>query len=121
MSNLYNIFQENISDLDKVAIVTKNLSYTFKDIHAFSAKYANLLSALNIRAGDCVAAQLEKSEHNLFLYLACLRSGIIFLPLNNAYSLDELKFFLEDARPKLVVCDPKKENAISDIINLKEI
>ena len=86
MSNLYDVFKEsinNLNKLNKVAIITKNLLYTYKDINELSAKYANLLFALNIRVGDYVAAQLEKSEHNLFLYLACLRSGIIFLPLNN--------------------------------------
>ncbi len=58
------------------------------------------------RPGDRVAVQVEKSPEAIFLYLACLRAGAVFLPLNTAYTLAELGYFFGDAEPRLVVCDP---------------
>ncbi|NNM59196.1 MAG: AMP-binding protein [Legionellales bacterium] len=116
MGNLYSIFKEH-NNTANIMLVTENSKISFNTIDHFSSKYANLLYKLNIRKGDRVAAQIEKSEHNLFLYFACLRSGIIFLPLNNTYTLHELNYFFDDAKPKLVVCDPTKEESIKEIID----
>jgi malonyl-CoA/methylmalonyl-CoA synthetase len=54
-----------------------------------------------------VAVQVEKSPEALMLYLACLRAGAVYLPLNTAYTLAELDYFIGDAQPRLVVVDPK--------------
>jgi malonyl-CoA/methylmalonyl-CoA synthetase len=56
--------------------------------------------------------QVEKSWQNLALYLACLRTGAVFLPLNTAYQLAELEYFLGDAEPSIMVCRPEDENAL---------
>ena len=74
---------------------------------AESGRMANALSALGVGRGDRVAVQVEKSVAALALYLATLRLGAIFVPLNTAYTLKELAFFVEDADPALVVVDPK--------------
>ena len=70
------------------------------------ARFANLLVALGAKTGDRVMVQVEKSPAAVFLYLACLRAGVVFLPLNTAYRTDELSYFLQDAEPTVVVCDP---------------
>ena len=59
--------------------------------------------------GDRIAVQVEKSPEALFLYLACLQSGAVFLPLNSAYQEGEVDYFLGDATPKVVVHQPKSE------------
>lgn len=80
--------------------------YSYRDAAAASARYANGLRATGLGKGDRLLAQVEKSPEALFLYLACLRAGVIFTPLNPAYRAEEIGFFLEDAEPAAVVCDP---------------
>jgi len=90
-------------------------TYTWRDLHTETARYAGLLSALNTRPGDRVAAQVDKSPASLFLYLACLRRGLVYLPLNTAYQRNELTYFLGDAQPSVVVCRPQLQAEIGSI------
>lgn len=71
-----------------------------------SGRYAEALGELGLKPGDRVAAQVEKSVQALMLYLGTIRAGAIFLPLDTAYTSAELGYFLGDAEPKLLVCDP---------------
>ncbi len=68
-----------------------------------------------MRPGDRVAVKVEKSSTTLILYLACLRAGIVYLPLNTAYTPAEMEYFVGDARPKLIVCDPSQASSIEEI------
>ncbi|MFK4395672.1 malonyl-CoA/methylmalonyl-CoA synthetase [Bradyrhizobium elkanii] len=68
-----------------------------------------------VKPGDRVAAQTEKSVSALVLYLATVRAGGVYLPLNTAYTLNELEYFITDAEPALVVCDPSKQDGIKAI------
>ncbi len=72
-----------------------------------SARAANALVALGVEPGDRVAAQVDKSTDVIVLALACLRAGAALLPLNTAYTLAELEYFLGDAEPALTVCRPE--------------
>jgi malonyl-CoA/methylmalonyl-CoA synthetase len=78
----------------------------YADLDALSGRLAGALAALGVEPGDRVAVQVEKTPENLYLYLACVRAGAVFLPLNTAYTLAEVGYFIEDAEPALVVCDP---------------
>ncbi|MFD0917182.1 malonyl-CoA synthase [Pseudahrensia aquimaris] len=71
-----------------------------------TAKAANLLKDIGLVAGDRLALQVEKSQSALSIYAACLMSGVVFLPLNTAYTAQEISYFLNDATPCLFVCDP---------------
>jgi malonyl-CoA/methylmalonyl-CoA synthetase len=73
------------------------------------------LLAAGVASGDRVAAQVEKSPEALALYLATVRAGAVFLPLNTAYTLAELAYFLGDAEPKVVVCRARLADAIGGI------
>jgi malonyl-CoA/methylmalonyl-CoA synthetase len=86
--------------------------YTYQDLLDVSARFANALAALGVQPGDRVAAQVEKSVEALMLYLACLRAGAVFLPLNTAYTAAEIGYFLEDAGPSLFVCDPARADEL---------
>ena len=79
------------------------------DLHALSGRAANALSGLGVRPGDRVLVQSGKSPMALVLYLACLRLRAVFLPLNTAYTAAETEYFIRDAEPSLVVCDPARE------------
>jgi len=74
-----------------------------------------VLVARGVKPGDRVAAQTEKSVAGLVLYLAAVRAGAAYLPLNTAYTLIELEYFITDAEPSLVVCDPSKVEGIGAI------
>ncbi len=78
----------------------------YDDIDAASARIAHALIAAGCVAGDRVAVQTDKCWQSLALYLACLRAGLVYLPLNTAYRRSELAYFFGDAEPRVVVCAP---------------
>ncbi len=84
----------------------KRASFTYSDIFNLSGQIANTLVASGLKPDDRVAAQVEKSVTALALYLAVVRCGAIFLPLNTAYTESEMTYFLDDAEPRILVCDP---------------
>ena len=79
---------------------------SYADLRARSAQYANALLDLGIEPGERVLVQVDKSPEFIYLYLGCLRAGAIFLPLNTAYTLAEVEYFISDAGPRVVVCSP---------------
>ena len=86
---------------------------SYEAAFAESSKLANLLVSKGVKPGDRVAVQVEKSARALMLYLACLRVGAVYLPLNTGYTLAEIEYFIGDAEPTVVVCDPAKLTGIS--------
>ena len=90
-------------------------SYSYRDVDQGSARLARFLTDLGVSAGDRVSVQVEKSPEMLMLYLACLRAGLVFHPLNMAYTAGELDYFLHNAEPSVVICDPAHEAAIKQI------
>ena len=79
---------------------------SYAQMLGMTARYANALARLGVQPGDRVAVQVDKSARNYCLYLATLRMGATYLPLNTAYQLGELAYFLEDAEPRVFVCAP---------------
>ena len=107
-ANLYTILTGGFpADRSKIALETPELRYTWDDIDRASACLANLLASLGLPEGARVAVQVEKSPEALLLYLATLRAGYVYLPLNTAYRESEVAYFLGDAEPAVVVCASK--------------
>ncbi len=105
-ANLYSVLASGFpTDRSRVAIQTEQQSYSWADIDAISAAIANLLQSYGVPQGARIAVQVHKSPLALMLYLASLRAGLVYLPLNTAYQQDELAYFLADASPAIVVCD----------------
>ena len=103
-------------DLDTVAVETDNgLHYSWRDLDRASAMMANLLQSLDIPLGSRVAVQVEKSVEAMMLYLATLRAGMVFLPLNTAYQSGEIEYFVGNAEPAVVVCSSKNFGWVSKI------
>ena len=107
-------------DLDATAIETTApdgtpLYYSWGDIERASARMANLLESLGLPEGSRVAVQVEKSVEALLLYLATLRAGFVFLPLNTAYQSAEIAYFIGNAEPAVVVCTPGNFGWVSKI------
>jgi malonyl-CoA/methylmalonyl-CoA synthetase len=88
---------------------------TYGDMLAHTGRIANTLVLRGVEPGDRVAVQVEKSPEALMLYLATLRAGAVYLPLNTGYTLAEIEYFLGDAEPRLVVCDPARHAAMADL------
>ncbi len=80
-------------------------------------RYANTLNQLGLMPGDRVAVQIEKSPQALAIYGACVQAGLVFLPLNTAYTPTEIFYFLEDSGAKLFICSPSLQNALASVAN----
>ncbi|HEY6453552.1 MAG TPA: malonyl-CoA synthase [Steroidobacteraceae bacterium] len=87
----------------------------YGEARAQSARLAHALVACGVRPGDRVAVQVEKSPEAVLLYLATLRAGAVYLPLNTAYTAAELEYFLADAEPALFVCAPEREGGLEPL------
>ena len=93
------------ASLDSVAIETdQGLMYSWRDLDRATAMMANLLTSMDLPAGARIAVQVEKSVEAMMLYLATLRAGYVFLPLNTAYKSAEIEYFVQNAEPSVVVC-----------------
>ena len=104
------------TDLDRIAVETESgLHYSWRDIDRATAMMANLLTSLDLPAGSRIAVQVEKSVEAMLLYLASLRAGVIFIPLNTAYRSAEIEYFLEDASPAVIVCSPENQGWVTSI------
>jgi len=115
-ANLFSRLFDSLDDPARLAIETidgQHISYA--DLMARAGRMANVLVNSGVKPGDRVAAQTEKSVPGLVLYLAAVRTGAVYLPLNTAYTLNELEYFITDAEPSLVVCDPSKAEGIGSI------
>ena len=98
---------------------SKGRVWTYGEMLEESARLAATLEKLGVSPGDRVAVQVEKSVPALMLYLACVRAGAVYLPLNTAYTLNEIEYFVGDAEPSLVVCDPRNRAGIAEIAAAK--
>ncbi len=115
-ANLFSRLFDGLDDPARLAIETidgQRISYG--ELIARAGQMANVLVDRGVKPGDRVAAQTEKSVPGLVLYLATVRAGAVYLPLNTAYTLNELEYFITDAEPSLVVCDPSKAEGIGTI------
>lgn len=115
-ANLFSRLFDNLDDPARLAIETADgQRISYGELVERSGRVANFLTGQGVRIGDRVAVQVEKSVQNLILYLAVVRAGAVYLPLNTAYTLNELEYFITDAEPSLVVCDPSKADGIRAI------
>jgi len=112
MANLYTVLSDRfLEQPERVALrtphETSHETWTYAELHALTGRMANWLSGLDLPAGARVAAQVEKSPQALALYLATVRAGLVYLPLNTAYRESEIAYFLGNATPAVFVCDPE--------------
>ena len=80
---------------------------TYADLRSGSARMAAALSRRGVEPGDRVTVQVEKSVEAVLLYIACLRMGAIYVPINVANTPHEVEHFFLDSRPKLAVVRPQ--------------
>ena len=122
--NLYQWFQSQFpEDRAKPALIHPDGSIlSYAELDQETARLAGWLRGLDLKPsqpgvpGDRVSAQVPKSVNALLLYLACLRGGFVFHPMNPAYQREELRYFLENTEPKLVVCAPERCEQFAELI-----
>src|ERR1700749_771948 len=96
-------------------------SLSYGDAFASGARFAHVLTRHGVKPGDRVAVQVEKSPEVIFLYLACLRVGAIYLPLNTDYTANELSYFAGDAEPAVFVASPEAREKIAGFFPAERI
>jgi malonyl-CoA/methylmalonyl-CoA synthetase len=115
--NLYSVLEKGFpKDRQACALETHDgLYYSWSDLERATAMMANLLQGLGIPKGSRVAVQVEKSPEALFLYLATLKAGYVYLPLNTAYQAAEIEYFIQNAEPAVMICSSKNFAWVSKI------
>ncbi|MFP5466347.1 MAG: malonate--CoA ligase [Gammaproteobacteria bacterium] len=119
--NLFSVLRQAFpADLDRTAVEVidgpgAGLRYSWRDMERATAMMANLLASLDLPEGARIAVQVEKSVESMILYLATLRAGYVYLPLNTAYQSAEVAYFIGNAEPAVVVCSPRNHGWVSRI------
>lgn len=98
---------------DPFLTVPGGVSLTYGEVADRSAQLAGALAAAGVERGDRVVVQIDKSPDAIALYLACLRSGVIFIPINTAYTDAEVQYFVDDADASLLVCTPARSATLA--------
>ena len=116
---VYRLFQQAfLRNPTKVALETPDgPSLGYGELAATVERCRARLAACGVAPGDRVLSYVAKSPANVFLYLACLSHGAVYIPVNPGYTRVELSAFIEDARPRLVVCDPSQRAEVAELIN----
>jgi len=115
--SFFRLVERTISRLpDKTAVedVDRGRPWSFRDLDRLSARFAHTLLRAGAQRGDRVAVQVEKSIEALCIYLACLRAGLVFLPMNPAYRAGEAGYMLQNAEPAVFVCDPARAGELAE-------
>lgn len=88
---------------------------THKEFLELAAQFAHVFVQLGVNPGDRVAVQIGKSPQALAVYAACVQAGIVFLPLNTAYTPDEVSYFVENSGARVILCDGKRAKSLEPI------
>lgn len=116
--NFFSLLRARFSSAPEKSFLTMpcGRSLTYGEINQLSAKIAGALLWQGLSPGNRIVVQVEKSPENVALYLAAMRAGIVYVPLNTSYTADEVEYFLGDAEPSVFVCDPARENGFDEAV-----
>lgn len=106
-ANIFALFQRRFPKDTRAVFLQHNRGLTtFAQLEEMTARFSGVLKAHGLQKGDRVVVQVQKSPEAVLLYLACLRAGAVYIPLNTAYTMAEVEYFVDDAQPRVIVCDP---------------
>jgi malonyl-CoA/methylmalonyl-CoA synthetase len=109
------LFGAHAGKSDPFLKLTDGETWSYATFLATAARLAHVLTARGLKPGDRLAAQVHKSPEALALYAACVQAGVIFLPLNTAYTVEELTYFIDNSGARMVVCDSAARAGLSPI------
>jgi len=110
-----NLFGTHVENDDPFLYLLNGQIITYKNFLKLSAKISNAFLDLGLTPGDCVAIQVQKSPEMLNIYAACAQAGLVFLPLNPSYTVEELEYFVENSEARLIICDELNKEPLSQI------
>jgi len=116
-ANLYALFLERFPR-DPAALFldgTDGRRLRYSEVPERTGRILSLLQQLGVQKGERVVVQVDKSIEAVLLYLACLRAGAIYIPLNTAYTPSEVGYFLTDATPRVFVCTPGNQERLAAV------
>ena len=113
--NLYAFLRQGFADrLQQVCLeLPDGSALRYRELDELSARYAAVLDGLGLAPGDRIVTQVDKFADTVALYLGCLRLGIVYVPLNTAYTEAELEYFLADAEPRLLIVRPEQRESLA--------
>jgi malonyl-CoA/methylmalonyl-CoA synthetase len=107
--NLAELWQTHTTPIRIFAECDDGRVFTYGDFWALAGRFAAALKHAGAQQGDRIAVQVDKSIEALALFWACARGGFVFLPLNTAYTVSEVRYFIEDAAARIFICTPARE------------
>lgn len=119
--NFFSLMIDNVKELERKFLITEDASVTYSDLIRLSSIYANILKIKGLKKGDVVVSVTDKSIYSLILYFACLRSGLVFLPINLSYKRQEIEFFVLDSGAKAVICATSLSDMMFKIASINNI
>jgi malonyl-CoA/methylmalonyl-CoA synthetase len=90
-------------------------AWSYAEFLETAARFAHAITENGLKPGDRLAAQVQKTAEALALYAACVQAGVVFLPLNPAYTVGEVTYFVEDSGAKMIVCDPASTSVLTTV------
>ncbi len=116
-SNFYSLIESRISSQPQKLCLDcdDGTRLKFSDLMELTARISTFLRMQDLQQGERLVVQVEKSAFAVALYLACIRTGIIYIPLNTGYTAAEVSYFLGDAKPALFICDPDKRDSLREV------
>ena len=115
-NHLYDAVFGHTVDSTKSFLINQNGEMNYASFHQMVNQLAHTLKTSGLKTGDRVAVQAEKSNAQIALYVATIKSGGVYLPLNTDYTVKELEYFIQDSEANIIVIDSKIENSIKKII-----
>ncbi|MGE0500832.1 MAG: malonyl-CoA synthase [Rhizobiaceae bacterium] len=109
------LFAPHLDSRRTFLILGDGREIAYRDFLAMAARFAHALREAGVEPGDRIALQARKSAEALAVYAACVMSGAVFLPLNTAYTPNEVAYFVGDSGAKVLICDGGSEAALADV------
>ena len=111
----------NHNNSEKIFIETEIDQFTFTDFDKLANKICNVLISLKLKENDRVLVQLEKSVISFAIFIAAIRTGCIYIPLNPSYTVSEVEYFLENSKPSLFISEEKNINELKRVIKNQSV
>ena len=115
---LYDSLFRHTNDSKKIFLINQNGEMSYKLFHQLVNQISHTLIDSGLKTGDRVVVQAEKSNTQLALYVATIKSGGVYLPLNTGYTVNEIKYFIDDSKANIIVIDSKNEESVRN--NIKD-
>ncbi len=110
------LFKPHLANSDTFLKLKNGAQISFENFVQQTDLFANVFRYTGLKKGDRVLLKVKKSPQALAVYAACVQTGTVLVPLNPAYTKNELTYFIEDATPSLIICDQSEQQQIERLI-----